>query len=52
MDIAIVKFIQRASNDFLDGLFSILTTLGETTIFFMVFYAFIIISQKIERVKE
>lgn len=39
MDIAIVRFIQRASNDFLDGLFSILTTLGETTIFFMVFAA-------------
>ena len=39
MDIEIVKFVQRASGDFLDRVFSLVTTLGETTIFFMVFVA-------------
>lgn len=39
MDLEIVKFIQRASSEFLDGLFSIITVLGETSMFFMMFVA-------------
>lgn len=39
MDLSIVKFIQRASCDFLDKVFSFLTVLGESSMFFMMFVA-------------
>lgn len=39
MDLSFVKFIQKASCDFLDGLFSFITVIGETSMFFMMFVA-------------
>lgn len=39
MDLQIVKFIQRASCDFLDSIFSFITVIGETSMLFMMFVA-------------
>ena len=39
MDLNIVKFIQKASCDFLDGVFSVITVMGETSMLFMMFAA-------------